>query len=196
VDLAARGRELAPVVADVKRRFQARHAGTGFGFPSRWDYGRFSVAYERAEKGGSVLDVGVGSGQLVNSLALGGEFTRVCGIDVHVHSKFTRFSEDFELRTMSVADMDFADGEFDTVLCMEVLEHLDPDLLESALSELRRVAAAQLIMTVPYDEPEPLPEYHRSRFGDGELRRLFPEASTALLMKPKLPWVLIEERFA
>jgi SAM-dependent methyltransferase len=192
IDLAAADHEPAPPVVEAMKRFREAHPGSGRGFPSRFDYRRYSIAYERVPKGGSVLDVGVGSGQLVNALAFGNEFDRVCGIDVKQHSKFIRFDA-FELQTMSVTAMSFEEGEFDAVLCMEVLEHLEPEQLGRSLAELRRVAARHLLMTVPYDEPLPLPSYHKTHFDDEKLTELFPTASFSLLHKPGVPWMLIEE---
>lgn len=194
IDLRDESLNLAPPVAEAKRRFREMHPGSGRGFPSKFDYRRHSVAYSKARKGGAVLDVGVGSGQLVNALALGGEFRRVCGIDIAKHTKYERFTDAFERRTMSVVDMSFAEGEFDVVICMEVLEHLEPDEFARALREIRRVCGGQVLASVPYDEPEPLPSYHKIRFGDEELARHFPGARLTLLEKPRVPWVLIEER--
>lgn len=193
IDLRDETLELVAPVAEARNRFRERHAGEGRGFPSKYDYRRYSLVYSMARKGGAVLDVGVGSGQLVNALALGGDFSRVCGIDVRSHSKFVRFSDAFELFRMSVTEMDFAADEFDVVICMEVLEHLDAEDFRRALGELRRVCGGQLIASVPYDEPEPLPTYHKLRFGDDELAEYFPTASLSLLRKPSVPWVLVEE---
>ncbi|HSR41268.1 MAG TPA: class I SAM-dependent methyltransferase [Longimicrobiales bacterium] len=129
---------MAPVDA-AKERFQEVHPGEGFGFPSRFDYARYSYVYERTRKGGAVLDVGVGSGQLLNALGLGGEFRRVVGIDIKRHSKFEQFTEACELLPMDVAEMDFDDGAFDVVLCEEALQFIGDR--GAALREMKRVAA-------------------------------------------------------
>ncbi len=45
--------------------------------------------------------------------------------------------------------MPFADGEFDIVICTEVLEHLqDPD---KALKEINRVSSGKILLTVPHE---------------------------------------------
>jgi len=194
IDLRDESLSLVPAVEEARRLFSAVHPGTGRGFPSKFDYRRYSVAYSMARKGGAVLDIGIGSGQLVNALALGCEFRRVCGIDVTAHSKYERFTDAYERRRMSVADMAFGDSEFDVVVCMEVLEHLEPDGFARAVREIRRVCGGQILASVPYDEPEPLPSYHKMRFGDRELEGHFPYARYTLLRKPNVPWVLIEER--
>lgn len=195
LDLGKWSRELPRAVSSARDQFQDAHPGEGHGFPSKFDYRRYALAYERVPDGASVLDVGVGSGQLVNALAIGGRCERVCGMDVRWHTKLTRFHDGYELQKGSVDRMDgFADGEFDTVICMEVLEHLEPDVLDAALRELRRVSSDLLLMTVPYNEPLPLPSFHKTRFGDDEVRRYFPEAKLSLLRKPRVDWALVEER--
>lgn len=193
IELRDRTDELAVPVATARDLFQKVHPGEGFGFPSRFDYARYSYVYDRACKGGAVLDVGVGSGQLLNAFALGGEYRRVTGIDIKRHSRYEQFVESCELLMMDVSQMDFHDEEFDVVICMEVLEHLEQAAFPHALSELRRVCSRQLLMSVPYDEPEPLPPYHKMSFGDRELQRYFPDAELILLSKPGVSWVLIEE---
>lgn len=194
IDLSDWSRELPGPVAAARDRFQGEHPGEGHGFPSKFDYRRYALAYERVVPSESVLDVGVGSGQLINALAMGRACQTVYGIDVRWHSRFTRFHEEFELRQMDVAKMDtFVDDQFDSALCMEVLEHLEPEALTRALVELRRVTRERLVMTVPYCEPEPLPTFHKTRFGDEELRTFFPDACFSLLRKPRVSWVLVEE---
>jgi len=46
--------------------------------------------------------------------------------------------------------LDFKDNSFDTVVCLEVLEHLEDP--ESALKELIRISRKRVIVTVPFDE--------------------------------------------
>lgn len=48
-----------------------------------------------------------------------------------------------------IQQLSFNDHQFDIVLCQQVLEHV-PDPVK-AIKELRRVAARQLIITVPYE---------------------------------------------
>ncbi len=46
--------------------------------------------------------------------------------------------------------LDFGDNSFDTVTCLEVLEHLNNP--QEALKELVRISRKRVIVTVPYDE--------------------------------------------
>ena len=50
----------------------------------------------------------------------------------------------------SVENMLFGDGEFDVVLCAEVLEHLPFSQFESNLKELARVSKKYIVVTLPH----------------------------------------------
>jgi len=99
-------------------------------------------------------------------------------------------------RKMSVDNLDYEDNFFDCLVCMEVLEHLEDKHLPSAIREIRRVTQGQLIMSVPYCEPLPLPHYHKQHFNEARIRELFPNARYSLLLKEpimRVPWLLMEE---
>jgi SAM-dependent methyltransferase len=51
-----------------------------------------------------------------------------------------------------VTELPFADGEFDVVVALDLLEHLPPQLRSTALSELARVAGSRLIAGCPCGE--------------------------------------------
>jgi len=64
-------------------------------------------------------------------------------------------------------NLPYADGQFDTVMCSDVLEHID--MHEEALRELSRVARKKVIITVPayqwlYGEYDRMLE-HKRRYG-------------------------------
>jgi SAM-dependent methyltransferase len=183
-------------VAAIRRAYLDHHgeAAKGSGFYSRWDWARITVAFDRIAKGGRVLDVGVGSGQLVNLFASSNAFSSVVGVDVKTHSKFLRLTDAFEMQEMNVARLKFEDASFDAVVCMEVLEHVDPRTFEAGLSELRRVCRGHLLTTVPFEEPEPLPSYHKQRFDRGRIEALWPSATRTRLDRPNVAWALMEER--
>jgi SAM-dependent methyltransferase len=87
----------------------------------------------------------------------------------------------------------FEDDSFDVVTCMEVLEHVPQDVLHLGIAELRRVCRGQLIITVPYREPEPISKTHVRRFEDEDLLTLFPDAHFSILRRPQKPWAFVEE---
>lgn len=154
---------------------------------------RVSRVFERLETGGDVLDVGTGAGQFANALALSGQFRSVTTIDPTRFSKYIELSDDLRRLDMSIAKMSFDDDAFDVVVCMEVLEHLPEEIFLPAISELRRVCRGQLVITVPYREPEPISKTHVRRFEDEDFARLFPSADFAILRRPRKPWMLVEE---
>lgn len=196
--IEVRGTAPLPLMSRVEGvyidRFGAEPESRGGWYePDAWR--RVSRVYERLDKGGHVLDVGSGAGQFANCLAWSGEFASVTTIDTAHFSKYIELSDDIQRHNMSVGDMSFDDDSFDVVTCMEVLEHVPEEVLEPGIAELRRVCRGQLVITVPYREPEPLSATHVRRFEDDDLLRLFPDAEFAILNRPNKPWVMIQERF-
>lgn len=163
--------------------------------PHEW--ARLTYAMRKIKPCKSVLDVGVGRGYLVNMLQWSKKFEKVSGIDIIAHNQ-SKFAKGASVSIMDVREMQFPDNAFDTVICMEVLEHMPENETARALSELRRVARKQLIVTVPFIEPEPIAKYHKRRFTEEDARRLFPKARFSLLLKipiNRVPWLLIEEQY-
>jgi len=82
---------------------------------------------------------------------------------------------------------------------MEVLEHLDSTTLEAGFSSLRRITRKKLVMTVPFDEPLPLPSYHLQHFDEHRIRATFPDAEISLVHRndnrSTWPWAVLIEKF-
>lgn len=95
--------------------------------------------------GHSVCDVGCGTGALLRRLREArSDILRWVGIDV---TPAAPADGTIEYRSGKIECLPFADGEFDTVICTHVLEHvLD---YPRAIAELRRVARRRLIVVVP-----------------------------------------------
>ena len=72
-----------------------------------------------------------------------------------------------------VQQLSFEDNAFDIVLCQQVLEHVPNPV--KAIRELQRVAANQLIITVPYE-----PFFTLARLGHWEKEHLWAVTPTAL----------------
>ena len=188
----------APEADQVKNRYTDLYGAEpedrgGWYHPADW--GRTSYVLSRLRHGPEFLDVGVGAGQFMNMVAVSGMFERITALDPTRFRKYTEMTEGVTRFDRSIADTRLPDDAFDTVTCMEVLEHIPTDVFEAGLAELRRVCRGQLLMTVPFKEPPPMSKGHVRRFNEGDIEEIFPEGHYTILDRPKRPWILIEERF-
>lgn len=186
--------EMHPVARKLHERRVARMGAERAqrGFPD-YDWLRLSYVNKRLNRGKTMLEVGPGAGFLLRIVDRMRKFETVHAIDA-VERKTLPKSVHFEL--VSVADVAYPDRSFDTITCLEVLEHLEDDALTKAIANLRRMCRGQLVISVPYAEPLPLPRYHRQRFTEARIRQLFPNAKLTLLLKEpvnRVPWILLEE---
>ena len=145
------------------------------------DAARTAYAASLITEPGSVLDVGIGHGHLLNYLMQSGQATRAAGADI-------RFTKDAQMRLpaeilheMSVAELEFEDDQFDYVCCFEVLEHIDVLLTDKAIAHLRRVCKRDLLISMPFAEPAPLSRFHHQRFDEDRIRCLFPTAEVRII---------------
>jgi 2-polyprenyl-3-methyl-5-hydroxy-6-metoxy-1,4-benzoquinol methylase len=104
-----------------------------------------------AAKPKSLLDVGCGEGVLVHKWARELSQARVVGIDLEEPSIQAGWEErkapNLEYKVMRAENLPFADGEFDLVTAIEVLEHVpDP---EHTLSEMARCGQSHMLVSVP-----------------------------------------------
>lgn len=97
--------------------------------------------------GATVLDVGCGNGSYVAALA----DRSVVGLDYSLFDTWRSAPGRFVVGEAS--KLPFSSGAFETVSCFETLEHLATP--EVALRELARVAARNVIVTVPHCEITP-----------------------------------------
>ena len=100
----------------------------------------------------SLLDAGCGEGFAAADLARRFPDVKFTGVDLSEQAvAFAKqhFGERVRFRTGSVFKLPFSDNAFDTVVCSEVLEHLDEP--SAAISELKRVARNYVIITVPLE---------------------------------------------
>jgi hypothetical protein len=157
------------------------------------DWGRTTYVLSRLRSGDAALDVGAGAGQFMNMMATSGKFGSVTALDHTRFNKYTELFDNIHRVDGSIADMEFEDDSFAVVTCMEVLEHIPTEIFDAGLRELRRVCSGQLVMTVPFEEPEPLSKGHVRRFVERDVMDLFPNGRYTILDRPKKPWILIEE---
>lgn len=199
INFAQNKQDVYPEFDNVVKFFKEKYPGKGTGIYSRWDWQRLLAAYKLV-CGKLVLDVGIGIGAFSNILVQSQRFERVVGIDIKKNSRLILPQEGlYEFYIMSILDLKFKNQEFDTVVCMEVLEHLEPNDFIPALEELRRVTKKRLIVTVPFYEPEPLWHFdrrggHRQRFDYEKLSSFFPNAVATILNRGKgIEWIVLLE---
>jgi|GEM_PF-2398249 len=94
----------------------------------------------------TILDVGCGSGYIINSLA---EKYDCTGIDI---SETALTQVTVKKFIGSAEDLPFPDESFDLVMINDVLEHLPESVFTKTLAELRRVAKKYILITVPFME--------------------------------------------
>jgi SAM-dependent methyltransferase len=117
-----------------------------------WYRGRRRVLRAQLDRlplapGARLLDAGCGSGRTLDELV---RYGRVSGIDLSpqaVAAAQRRGHQD--VRVGRVEQLPFADGTFDVVTCLDVIEHTPDD--RASLAELRRVVrpGGLLLVTVP-----------------------------------------------
>ena len=93
-----------------------------------------------AIQGETVLDVGCGTGFLLDHLKRARPDLALTGVDFIIEEGTRTRHPDIRFEQANIEKLPFADASFDTVVCTHVLEHILE--FRQALSELRRVAAA------------------------------------------------------
>jgi SAM-dependent methyltransferase len=140
----ARFRERAPFLsaeeyADLYRNHPRVHEGTD----------NSAACIERilaTIEGDSVCDIGCGTGALLSRIqSAHPKLSRLTGVDFVIDDA-SRLSG-IEYVAAKVETLPFADGEFDTVICTHVIEHILD--YRQAIAELRRIAKKRLIIVVP-----------------------------------------------
>ncbi|PYB77845.1 MULTISPECIES: class I SAM-dependent methyltransferase [Rhizobium] len=125
--------------ADLYRKHPRVHAGT--------DNSEACIRRVVEEvQGDSVCDIGCGTGALLTRIRQGHPtLTRVTGVDFVIDDAAAL--PGVEYIAAKIENLPFADGEFDTVVCTHVIEHV----LEyhRAIAELRRIARRRVIIVVP-----------------------------------------------
>ena len=186
--------EAALSIDRVEEKFRTAHPGFR---TEAMDLRRIDFA-AKLSVGRSVADIGSGPGQLINLLGDQKRFARLSSVDIHDHSKRIVHPDVTYVRG-DIRKRDFKLDPHDTVFCMEVMEHCEPGYNAQILANLRRVALKRLVLTVPFNEPEPLwwhdkPGGHRQRFTLSKLAKLFPHAYATLLPRYKQDWALVVEK--
>jgi ubiquinone/menaquinone biosynthesis C-methylase UbiE len=119
---------------------------------------RVEMCLEQCTGGKRILEVGFGSG--LTFLNLHELYDEIYGLDLtapvpEVAEVFARRGIKTQLLNGSVLQMPYEDGFFDTVLLVSILEHLKPEQLVPAFTEIRRVLrkGGQMVYGVPVEKP-------------------------------------------
>jgi ubiquinone/menaquinone biosynthesis C-methylase UbiE len=119
---------------------------------------RVEMCLAECKGGGSILEVGFGSG--LTFLNLNSMYQTIHGLDLtcnvdEVRQVFTARSIHPILQNGDVLKMPYEDNQFDTVLLISILEHLKPHELAQAFNEIRRVlkSGGQVVYGVPVERP-------------------------------------------
>jgi hypothetical protein len=170
--------------AGVRERYRARDAALGRTLFSAADWARTRIAFDLLEGARSIVDVGIGQGQLVNLLLACPETERVCGVDFQRHSKLIEPEDPrFSFRRWNVTEpADPPIEPADVAVAMEILEHVEVEALADALARIRALSrSGTVLVSVPWRERPPLyhhdrPHGHKQSFDDAAIARIFGPA--------------------
>lgn len=119
---------------------------------------RVEMCLAECSGGQRVLEVGYGSGLAFMNLAE--KYKEIHGIDLLAdQQKVSAMWDEQGIKTHlvqgDVTDMQYPDSYFDTVLLVSILEHLKPEQLNLAYSEIRRVlkVGGQMVFGSPVERP-------------------------------------------
>jgi dolichol-phosphate mannosyltransferase len=128
-----------------------------------WQRARFQVIRGMADGSTRILDIGCGSSRIVQSLP------QAVGMDMQIRKLRWLRAPGRQLVQASLMELPFADRAFDCVICSEVIEHIDRDLID--LTDMVRVLApgGTLILGTP--------DYGRWRWRalEGAYKKVFPQ---------------------
>ncbi len=158
-----------------------------------------------AQPAQSMLEVGVGEGFLSGYLSEKFPEKRFTGVDIGADdiARLARLFPKVQGHVGDARDLSqFAPGDFDLILCAEVMEHLDDPA--QAVDAIFRLAPHRVIVTVPHEpyfmlsnllrgknvtrfgnDPE-----HVGHFNPRSLRRLLERRFEVLRVTTSYPWLL------
>ena len=120
--------------------------------------GRLELCLNALRPGNRVLEVGYGSG--ISFLNLADTFGELHGIDLHrrgraVRGIFVAKGISPRLCTGSILGLPYPDAFFDAILCVSILEHLQPGDLPVAVAEIARVLrpGGRFVYGIPCERP-------------------------------------------
>jgi 2-polyprenyl-3-methyl-5-hydroxy-6-metoxy-1,4-benzoquinol methylase len=124
----------------------------GRGTQSKWHHLKFRRVSEELQGHPRVLDVGCGPGTMIGSLAAGRDWV---GTDLSTrqieYAKTTYGSDSARFYASTPAGLPDDEGPFDAVTLVELIEHLDPVVVEATIDEAldRLRPGGKLVLTTP-----------------------------------------------
>lgn len=119
---------------------------------------RMELCLAECKGGDAILEIGFGSG--LTFFNLNEIYEKIHGLDLTcdtdaVSGVFDKRGIHPKLENGNVTAMPYPDNTFDTVLLISILEHLKPEELDSAFTEIRRVLKpdGQVVYGVPVERP-------------------------------------------
>ncbi|HEU5347499.1 MAG TPA: class I SAM-dependent methyltransferase [Ktedonobacterales bacterium] len=109
---------------------------------------RGAVALSLITTGSKALDIGCGDGTL--AVALAARIPSVCGIDISADAVTATIQKGIDAKQVNLDtdSMPFAEGAFDTVTCLDVLEHVfDPRRAARQIAQVCSPGATLVIST-------------------------------------------------
>ena len=136
----------------------------------------------------SIIDIGCGDAFIALSLnrtvMVKGDtlVSRYCGIDIEIQLidkvKLPRaFPSEIVITDVTTGGLDqFPDKSFDIGICLEMIEHIQPQYVLPLLKEMRRISSTAFISTPNRVDSRPLPVDHIKEWRYEELNGLIAEA--------------------
>lgn len=127
-------------MANYAPQVDRSHYGASYRSPERWLSYFYQLVLVRGCAPASVLEVGPGEGIVTANLRQDG--IAVTTLDIAADLKPDVIG--------SVTALPFKDGEFELALAAEILEHIEFTDVPRALSELARVSARHVVISLPH----------------------------------------------
>jgi SAM-dependent methyltransferase len=124
--------------------------------------------------GQSLCDVGCGTGYLLNQISLHNPIDRLVGVDFTEHEEW-KLLDHIQFLKGDILNLPFKNGEFDTVVCTHILEHILD--IGAAIQELRRLYSDRLIIVVPRERESIWslnPHFHYFPYEHSFLKHMLP----------------------
>ncbi len=143
---------------DTSTSFDAHYYETGLGLPYKRDdhwlnaFGFIADEVIRSLRPRTAFDAGCAMGMLVESLWDRGVATH--GIDISSYA-ISQVRRDIQPYCRVASLVNPIDGSYDLVICIEVLEHLQPEETEAAIANLAAAGDTILFSSSPTDLAEP-----------------------------------------